>query len=135
VEGYDMRMYPPSPRSVTRARRRTAEVVAKWGHPGEAGDAALVISELASNAVLHGRVAGRLFRVEVALAEGTLRLAVTDARGERGLRARAAGEDDESGRGLLIVSGLAARWDVEDLGVGKRVWAELLLGASTAATG
>jgi hypothetical protein len=35
------------------------------------------------------------------------------------------GEEDEGGRGLVLVAGLAARWDVEALPVGKRVWAEL----------
>lgn len=121
----DTRMYPPTARNVTLARRRTAEVVAKWGYPERADDAALVVAELASNAVRHGTVRGRLFRVEVALHVTTLRVAVTDARGEAKPRPRPCGADAESGRGLVIVAALAARWDVEELDVGKRVWAEL----------
>lgn len=121
----DTRMYPSTARSVTRARRRTAEVVAKWGYPERADDAALLIAELASNAVRHGTVRGRLFRVEVTLGATALRVAVVDARGEAKPKVRAAGADAEDGRGLLIVAALAARWDVEELDVGKRLWAEL----------
>lgn len=123
---YDTCMYPPTARSVTLARRRTAEVVRGWGHPEVAGDAGLLASELATNAVRHGRVNGRLFQVEVWVREAVLRVGVTDARGERVPGAPGgAGDDEESGRGLLIVGAIAARWDVEPLTVGKTVWAEL----------
>lgn len=125
-DGYDDCMYPPTRRSVSAARRRTAEVVNTWGYPEVSGDAALLVSELATNAVQHGMARGRLFRVEVAVGPTALRVAVTDARGERAIGApRAAGPEDERGRGLAIVAGLAARWDVQQLAVGKRVWAEL----------
>ncbi|WP_328377898.1 ATP-binding protein [Streptomyces sp. NBC_00440] len=122
---HDKVSYPPYPRSVPLARRRVASLVADWGHPELAGDAALVAGELCGNAVLHGCLRDRLFRVDVTLGGNTLRIAVTDPRGERLPVPRVADPDDQFGRGLLIVDTVAARWDVQTLTVGKAVWAEL----------
>ncbi|WP_069761025.1 ATP-binding protein [Streptomyces sp. LUP47B] len=89
-----------------------------------------VVAELAANAALHGRVQGRDFLLALTLdnAAGTLRIAVSDMRGER----RPAippegGPDHESGRGLLLVDALADRWGTEPFPPsGKTVWALLL---------
>lgn len=75
--------------------------------------------------MLHGCLRDRLFRVDVTLGGNTLRIAVTDPRGERLPVPRVADPDDQFGRGLLIVDTVAARWDVQTLTVGKAVWAEL----------
>ncbi|MFD5764326.1 ATP-binding protein [Streptomyces sp. NPDC127049] len=97
-----------------------------------------VVAELAANAALHGRVQGRDFRVALTLdsTSGILRIAVTDARGDRPLptdtlpaphppHARDT-QVEESGRGLLLVSALADRWGTElHPPAGKTVWAEL----------
>lgn len=117
--------YTPTARSVTLSRRRAARLVTEWGHPEQAGEAALLVSELATNALLHGCMRGRLFRVHLALTEATLRIEVSDPRGERlpGLRTA----DDCYGRGLLIVARIADRWGVEPRTVGKTVFAELVL--------
>lgn len=91
-------------------------------------DAAQVVSELASNAVLHGRVPGRHFRLRLVLDPGTsLRIEVTDARGDRIPHvANPAATDGESGRGLLLVAVYADRWGVDEAPAGcKTVWAEL----------
>lgn len=82
---------------------------------------------MCTNALLHGCLRDRLFRVETSLTGTALRIAVTDPRGERLLdaRARPSDPDDQFGRGLLIVRVLAGRWAVERLTVGKTVWAEL----------
>ncbi|MEU1002328.1 ATP-binding protein [Streptomyces tibetensis] len=88
-----------------------------------------VVAELAANAALHGRVQGRDFLLALALddAAGTLRIAVSDMRGER----RPAipperGPNHESGRGLLLVDALADRWGTEPFPPsGKTVWALL----------
>ncbi len=125
---YDECLYAPTAKSVTQARKRATELTQKWGYPESAEDVGLLVSELATNAVRHGRVPGRRFRVEVAVTGSVLRVAVVDARGERRPGAGtvpAPGDRDEHGRGLMIVGALAARWDVERLDVGKRIWAEL----------
>ncbi|MGW0823900.1 ATP-binding protein [Streptomyces sp. NPDC002845] len=131
---YDAITYTPYPRSVPLARRHVAQLTADWGHADSAGDAALLASELCTNALLHGCLRDRLFRVETSLTGAALRVAVTDPRGERLPMARTAVDGgDQFGRGLLIVRTLAARWDVEKLTVGKTIWAELdLLGGSDA---
>ncbi|MFE1832583.1 ATP-binding protein [Streptomyces sviceus] len=122
---YDEVSYTPYPRSIPLARRRVAGLAVDWGHPDLAGDAALPASELCTNALLHGCLRDRLFRVETTLTTKALRIAVTDPRGERLPGTRPPHPDDQFGRGLLIVRVLAGRWAVERLTVGKTVWAEL----------
>ncbi|MFE9486258.1 MULTISPECIES: ATP-binding protein [unclassified Streptomyces] len=119
--------FTPIARSVSFSRRRTARLVREWGFPGLAGDAALLVSELATNALLHGAVRGRLFRVQLTLTATVLRVAVSDPRGERLPDLREATADECYGRGLLIVMGIADHWGVEPRTVGKTVFAELAL--------
>ncbi len=123
---YDAVSYTPFPENIPRARRHVAQLATAWGHPGVADDAALLASELCTNALLHGCLRDRLFRVETSLTGTALRVSVTDPRGERlpdaGISAAPA---DQFGRGLLIVRTVASRWSVEKLAVGKSVWAEL----------
>ncbi|MFI6050681.1 ATP-binding protein [Streptomyces violascens] len=121
--------YTPTARSVTLARRHTARLVAAWGYPELAGDAALLVSELATNAVLHGCLRDRLFRVRIALGAAALRVEVTDPRGESVPSPRAAADDEQFGRGLLLVGALADRWGTEPRTVGKVVYAELSIKA------
>ncbi|KOV95509.1 hypothetical protein ADK65_29555 [Streptomyces sp. NRRL B-1140] len=117
--------------SATRRGARLARLLAErqldeWGEPYD--DAAQVVAELASNAVLHGRVQGRDFRLALKLhADRTLRVEVTDARGDRIPNlSEAADQDAESGRGLWIVAAYASRWGVEEAPAhSKTVWAEL----------
>ncbi|MFG2460748.1 ATP-binding protein [Streptomyces sp. NPDC048523] len=122
---HDQVSYTPYPYSIPLARRRVAALAVDWGHPALAGDAALVASELCTNALLHGCLRDRLFRVETTLTTTALRIAVTDPRGERLPGTHSSQPDDQFGRGLLIVRVLAERWAVERLTVGKTVWAEL----------
>lgn len=120
------------PLSATRrgarlARLLAAEQLGDWGLPLD--PARLVVAELAANAVLHGRVPGRSFRLTLSFdASGTLRVEIADACGERlptvpGGRAEAMAE---CGYGLLLVQELADRWGVRSGPVPcKTVWAEL----------
>ncbi len=102
------------PLSATRrgarlARLLAAEQLEAWGMPLD--PARLIVAELAANAVLHGRVAGRSFRPGLTVtAPGTLRIEVTDPRGDRlPPREPAAGGAGlgDSGYGLLLVGELA----------------------------
>ncbi|MFI6371153.1 ATP-binding protein [Streptomyces sp. NPDC050546] len=117
-------------RGARLARLLTERQLDEWGEPYEA--AAQVVAELASNAVLHGRVRGRDFRLGLKLhADRTLRIEVTDARGDRIPRVPdPVAEDAEGGRGLRIVSAYADRWGVAEAPAhAKTVWAELRLGS------
>ncbi|MEG8281193.1 ATP-binding protein [Streptomyces sp. AHA2] len=116
-------------RGARLARLLTERQLDDWGEPYAA--AAQVVAELASNAVLHGRVPGRDFRLVLELRPGrTLRIEVTDARGDRvPCLPDPVGEDAEGGRGMVIVRAYADRWGVSGAPAGaKTVWAELALG-------
>lgn len=119
------------PLSATRRGARLARLLAdeqlrSWAVPLD--PARLIVAELAANAVLHGRVPGRSFRLALAVtAQGVLRIEVTDTRGDvlarrEGNGVRAA----ESGYGLSLVDELADRWGVRTGPAPcKTVWAEI----------
>ncbi len=117
-----------TPRGARLARRLTAARLEAWGHPydSEVNDTAQhLVAELAANAVTHGRVPGRDFELRLLrLPENTLRIEVSDARGDRRLRFVNDAEG-EHGRGLILVTLLARTWGVTERDVGKTVWAEI----------
>lgn len=89
-----------------------------------AATASLLVAELAANAALHGRVRGRGARLVVTVDETTLRVEVTDARGDRLPTAQRPDSGGESGRGLLLVETLSDDWGVCPRHPGgKTVWA------------
>ncbi|GAA2336349.1 ATP-binding protein [Streptomyces kunmingensis] len=117
--------HTPAAPSVPLARRRAARLVTGWGHPDLAGDVALVVSELMTNALLHGSVQDRLIRVRLYATDATLRVEVSDPRAERQPEVRGAPDDmDQFGRGLLLVGALADQWGWEPWSAGKTVWAQ-----------
>lgn len=131
--------FPSSPRGAQLARRHAVRWVEERGYP-PASDvscaAALVVGELAANAVQHGRVPGREFGLRLALDRdaGLLRVEVADATSTKRLPTAAPSSypEGESGRGLLLVDVLAVRWgSAPRRPVGKTVWAELALQSST----
>jgi anti-sigma regulatory factor (Ser/Thr protein kinase) len=91
--------------------------------------AAHVVAELAANAVTHGHVPGRDFRLRLRLLHDPrrLRIEVTDARADRRPEIRSADSNDTPGRGLHLVDALATDWGVTERAPGKTVWAELAL--------
>lgn len=88
-------------------------------------DAALLVSELMSNAVRHG---GSSAVLTVGVGEGLLRIAVhDDGAGTPSMRRGVQDLSVTSGRGLQIVDRVAQQWGVEPDGdgTGKTVWFEL----------
>ncbi len=121
-------------RAAGLARRLAQGQLAAWGIAPESEasrTAALLVAELAANAVLHAYVSGRGFELGVALREdGVLRIEVTDTRADKALPvvASAPAADCESGRGLLLVQAFADHWGtVEGPTPLKTVWAQLAL--------
>lgn len=105
-----------------QARRLVVAALREWGHDETLMEnAALVLSELATNAVVH---AGSPFSVTVREEDSMLRVAVQDA---RPLAATASEEGliPRIGHGLGLIDALATRWGVESAPDGKVVWAEL----------
>jgi len=120
------RVYLPMPESVPAARHFVVDVLRSWGHGDLCPDAALIVSELATNALRH---ASSPFRAVVDRRRGGLRVGVEDAT-VTPLERRDAALDDVSGRGVDIVEALSARWGYSPLPGGKIVWAELQLAPS-----
>ncbi|MFF3815828.1 ATP-binding protein [Streptomyces bluensis] len=114
----------PTPRGARLARLLAAEQLRTWGLPSHPAEH--IVAELAANAATHGRIPGRDFRLTLHVAGVTLRIEVTDTRGDRLPYAREAAPDGESGRGLLLVDALADRWGVtHGPAPCKTVWAEV----------
>ncbi|MER6123431.1 ATP-binding protein [Streptomyces sp. NPDC001795] len=121
----------PTPRGARLARLLAAEQLRSWGLPLDR--ASQVVAELAANAITHGRVPGRDFRLTLYVVADTLRIEVTDTRGDRLPERRRPPLDAESGRGLVLVDALADRWGVAPgPHPRKTVWAELTVPRSVA---
>ncbi|MEU5610347.1 ATP-binding protein [Streptomyces sparsogenes] len=121
--------FPRHPRSVGRARQHLRQALAARPiTPDVLETAELLLSELVTNAVQHARVApGREIEVRYELSGSHLRIEVADASDEQPQQ-HTADDNDERGRGLLLVEHLAAKWGVSPRNiVGKSVWFELSL--------
>jgi anti-sigma regulatory factor (Ser/Thr protein kinase) len=123
------------PQSVSRARafvRRTLD--AREITVDVRDTMVLMASELVTNVVRHGGGGDKstvlLFLIRI---DETLRLEVHDANRDLPVP-RAAADADESGRGLLVVSSLAALWGAHPTAAGKFVFCELPI-ASAAESG
>lgn len=111
-------------RGARLARLLAVDALRSWEVPYET--AGQVVAELAANAATHGRVPGRSFRLTLYVVGATLRIEVTDTRGDRRPVLREPDGVAESGRGLFLVDALADRWGVaEGRHPRKTVWAEI----------
>ncbi|WP_458088918.1 SpoIIE family protein phosphatase [Streptomyces malaysiensis] len=111
------------PSEVGRARRLVRERLLRWGLPESVETAQLLVSEAVTNAIRHAHthhVRLRLVRTDALLCE------VTDDDHELPTLLGADGED-ESGRGLRVISELAREWGTSRTGRGKTVWFEQAL--------
>ncbi len=106
---------------VARARRLAVAAAERVGVDVE--DAALLVTELASNALRHGGPGVDLWVRP--LAGGGLRVEVVDGHATALPVVRTPELDAEGGRGLLIVQALARDWGTDRLSAGKCVWFEL----------
>lgn len=113
------------PGSVAQARRLTHARLAGWSVGADTCDnAALVMSELVTNAIVH--TASSRVVCELLDHDDMVRIAVHDqgcAPGEPHPSPQRA--DEEHGRGLLLVDALCRAWGAQEHGPGLLVWAEL----------
>ena len=113
------RMFAFSREAPAAARHFTVATLGAWGAGDLADDAALVVTELAANAIVHAHSA---FTVILSAHDDLLRISVRDASPLAGSGLRAAPL-----HGLEAVDAMASRWGVESLGnAGKTVWVDLL---------
>jgi anti-sigma regulatory factor (Ser/Thr protein kinase) len=130
----EMAVFAAVPSAAHKARAFTVRVLGAWHLSHAADTAALLVSELITNAIAH---AGGVLELEppgdadaapvvlgLSLRE-SLRICVWDQSRTPPVR-RVAGDDAESGRGLELVDLLSKEWgcDVLTMG-GKLVWTVL----------
>jgi anti-sigma regulatory factor (Ser/Thr protein kinase) len=121
---------PAYPEQAGELRRLAAARLEAWALADDDHDAALLITgELLANAVQHGRSSMTL---TLALHARLLHISVSDHGPERCLRTAGATAEppydpDEHGRGLAIVTALAAWAEVVHDDTGRQVWAALSL--------
>ncbi|MFG2111763.1 SpoIIE family protein phosphatase [Streptomyces sp. NPDC048718] len=117
-------IHQADPQGLSDARAAVGQTLVDWGMPELADDAELLTGELLVNVLLHTE-GGAVLTLEV-LPEPVrrVRLSVQD-RSSGWPRRRTPGEAATSGRGLLLMDAIAARWGVEPRGEGKAVWCEL----------
>ncbi|MFH8515020.1 ATP-binding protein [Streptomyces gelaticus] len=106
-----------APQHVGHQRRSVAVLLGSWGVAGEPRDSVLVaISELLSNAVLYG-ISGTVgLCVAYDSFSGKAHIAVNDRTPGRQAERCRPDDDQEGGRGLLLVDALADVWGVSEDG-------------------
>ena len=120
-------MLPYAPSSIAPARRwLTSELLEVGATEPAAADAALIASELLTNALRHARpLPGGKLRVGWALGGGVVELTVTDGGAATQPRAGWPSASSLGGRGLAIVARLSRRWGASSGEAGTTVWAVL----------
>src|SRR5437588_9485165 len=115
------RVFPQDVHAPREARRFVASALRRWERVELLDDAAVIVSELASNAVVHARssltVGVRCIGQRVVLTVHDTSAALPHV--------RLPDTESASGRGMQLVSGLSTRWGADAMHDGKTVWAEL----------
>jgi anti-sigma regulatory factor (Ser/Thr protein kinase) len=133
-------LMPALRRTVGQARSYSRWVLGTWRLESMADTVELLVSELVTNAIDatgitdeepdYGRLVGKVKPIYLclsALAE-TLKIEVWDASSTPPLK-RVATDEDEGGRGLVLVQAMSKEWGCEVLDTGgKIVWCECLIG-------
>ncbi|MET8744382.1 ATP-binding protein [Streptomyces sp. NPDC004728] len=121
--------FEAEPSAVGGLRRAVRKQLTEWSVPALAEEAELVVSELAANVIKH-------------VGRGVAATLVMEATGDR-LRIELHDKsyqvpvlspvtcDDERGRGLHLLAGMAADWGTLLTATGKSVWCELSAGLET----
>ncbi|GAB1330285.1 hypothetical protein ACE1SV_46240 [Streptomyces sennicomposti] len=126
---FELAAHPGSP---AQARRLTRARLTGWSVDEDTCDtAALVVSELVTNAIVH--TASRRVVCELSDGAGLVRIAVRDegcAPGEPHPSPQR--PEEEHGRGLMLVEALCHAWGTREHGPGLVVWAELARTAAEA---
>ena len=106
--------------AVPTARTWARVILSGWDLARLADDGGLILSELVTNGVRHA--SGRAVRIWLMTDREHLVIMVGDPSPDMPVRRDA---DELSGRGLVIVSALAAQWGAYRVPSGKIVWAML----------
>ena len=115
------RSLEPSVGSGALARRFMEETLDRWACADVLDVVNLLVTELVTNAVVHG---GSQADVSVVLTTTALRVEVTDA-STTIPEVNEAEDWATSGRGLALVENLSRRWGIDRLEQGKVIWFEV----------
>lgn len=116
------RFFTARPESIGQARGFADTALGGWGCTARAEDVRLCVSELATNAVVHGTTPGHGFLLRIGADDESVHVELHDSRREQP-QPRQPAATDISGRGLMLVDALSDGWGVEDRSpVGKNVW-------------
>ncbi|MFJ9668179.1 ATP-binding protein [Streptomyces sp. NPDC101219] len=118
------RRFPRARRSVPAARGFALETLTDWGYRDRHDDVLICVSELATNALLHGVPPGRQFSLTLVGDGPLLRIEVRDS-GSGLPEVAEAAADACRGRGLSIVTAVADGFGVTVHEPGKTVWTVL----------
>ena len=114
---------PSDPSAVATARRFASRTLTDFGRAGEVIDKTkLLVTELTTNAVLY---AHSPIRLTVGAVNGRVRVEVRDDDPKPLDSPHLPDPEAEAGRGLFLVSALAASWGVNRNERGKTVWFEV----------
>lgn len=111
----------PVPEAVASVRHFVGNALTAWGLEDLVGDVALVTSELATNAITHGRSP---FTTSLVRGDAAVRVSVEDG-SSAWPEAHDALPSDQDGRGMAIVATLSKRSGCDSTHHGKVAWAEL----------
>ncbi|MDF5756126.1 ATP-binding protein [Spongiactinospora sp. TRM90649] len=123
---------PTATSSVPVSRAFVHALLNVHGYANDECSVVLVISELVTNAVVHGstRPGERLRLIVTKITDG-VRLAVIDpGRGGGMPHVRHVSAESTGGRGLDLVQHLAVAWGVDECTWGRIVWADLAVRAA-----
>jgi anti-sigma regulatory factor (Ser/Thr protein kinase) len=109
-----------APDAVRKARRFTEGLLESWPEPTR-NVVVLLVSELATNAVLHARTP---FGLTITVDGSNVRVAVVDGSHHAPVL-KNFGPEAVTGRGMRLVDTLSQRWGTEPREDGKAVWFEL----------
>ena len=122
-------LIPGGPGAARQARHAVLERLGNHVSEAVADDLGVVISELATNSVVHAEIGpGRYLRVTVGVLEDRLLVTVGDRGSFTVTRLGVSGDDEAEALGLRLVDHLASSWGVVRDGTGRtQVWCELTL--------
>ncbi|MGA5413085.1 ATP-binding protein [Streptomyces pseudogriseolus] len=118
--------FPADPDAVRAARRAVRAQLARWELDGVTDLAALLVSELVTNALRHATGPVGVCLTRPAGRSGVLLVEVSDPVPEPP-HERVARPDDEGGRGLQLLARSSRRWGHRSGPHGKTVWCELVV--------
>ena len=124
---------PSDASSVVEARHRVLNRLASWQVREETqDDAALILSELFTNAVVHSASSTVVCELVDDPPQHRLRLRVCGGAGCGAPEPGRLAPEEEHGRGLMLVEALSTAWGIEDGGTdrGWTVWAHVYRDAS-----